>query len=63
MKIAAQLLAHYGRYLASAKPSQEDPVMSSGGGGHKASLFKIEGLPSKFTSNLVALLDASFKTG
>jgi hypothetical protein len=51
MKIAAQLLAPYGRYLASAKPSHVDLVMSSRGGGHKASLFKTEGLPSKFTSS------------
>jgi hypothetical protein len=50
MKIAAQLLAPYGRYLASAKPSQVDLVMSSRGGGHKAPRSKDQGLPSKPTT-------------
>jgi hypothetical protein len=52
MKIAAQLLAPYGRYLASVRPSQVDLVMSSHGGGHKASRSKDQGLPSKFTPSM-----------
>jgi hypothetical protein len=36
MKIAAQLLAPYGRYLASVKPSQVDLATSNHGEGHKA---------------------------
>jgi hypothetical protein len=49
MKIAAQLLAPYGRYLASVKPSQVDLAASNHGEGHKAPRFKTEGLPSKST--------------
>ena len=52
MKIAAQLLAPYGRYLASVKPSQVELVMSNHGEGHKASRSKDQGLPSKFTSSM-----------
>jgi hypothetical protein len=44
MKIAAQLLAPYGRYLASVKPSQVDLVTSNHGEGHKASRSKDQGL-------------------
>ena len=40
MKIAAQLLAPYGRYLASVKPSQVDLATSNRGEGHKASRSK-----------------------
>jgi hypothetical protein len=38
------------------KPSQVDLVMSSRGGGHRASLFKIEGFPSKFTSSVAIFI-------
>jgi hypothetical protein len=47
MKIAAQLLAPYGRYLASVKPSQVDLATSNHGEGHKASRSKDQGLWSK----------------
>jgi hypothetical protein len=53
MKIAAQLLAPYGRYLASVKPSQVDLATSNRGEGHKASRSKDQGLPSKFTSQVI----------
>jgi hypothetical protein len=43
MKIAAQLLAPYGRYLAGVKPSQVELVMSNHGEGHKASRPKDQG--------------------
>jgi hypothetical protein len=52
MKIAAQLLAPYGRYLASVKPSPVELVMSNHGEGHKASRPKDQGLWSKFTSSM-----------
>jgi hypothetical protein len=51
MKIAAQLLAPHGRYLASVKPSQVDLATSNHGEGHKASRSKDQGLPSKFASS------------
>jgi hypothetical protein len=60
MKIAAQLFAPYGRYLASVRPSQVDLVMSSHGGGHRASLSRADDLPSKLTSSC-RVSDASLK--
>jgi hypothetical protein len=51
MKIAAQLLAPYSRYLTSVKPSQVDLATSNHGEGHKATCPPNQGLPSKFTSS------------
>jgi hypothetical protein len=60
MKIAAQLLAPYGRYLASVIPSQVDLATGNHGEGHKATFPPNHGLPSKITSS-IAVIGRIFK--